>query len=154
MKKSETTFSHDLSPLPSASPERMAEWDSGGGGVSEIEEERWREEIENNNVNGNGNKRVYELGSIREESGSRWSSEYDENAVYVAVWKESDEALSMDALLWTLNTAVVDPSSALVILVHVFSQTKYIPTPRKSLSTSILIARLKNNKKKLSDSNE
>lgn len=113
--------------------------------MSEIEEEMWTEEIEDNNVNGgigNGNKRLYELGSIREESGSRWSSEYDENAVYVAVWKESEETLSMDALLWTLNNAVLDPSSALVILVHVFSQTKYIPTPRKFISTSILITLL------------
>lgn len=98
--------------------------------MSEIEEEIWREEMENSNVDGNGNKRVYELGSIREESGSRWSS-----AVYVAVWKESDEALSMDALLWTLNNA----SSALVILVHVFSQTKYIPTPRKTTPSLLLL---------------
>lgn len=92
-----------------------------GGGLSEIEEETWTEELERN-----GNS-----GGRGDGCGGRWSPEYEENAVYVAVWKESEEILSMDALIWTLKNAVIDRSSALVILVHVFSQTKYIPTPRK-----------------------
>ncbi|KAL1566905.1 U-box domain-containing protein 33-like [Salvia divinorum] len=60
----------------------------------------------------------------------KWSLESErENVVYVAVWREIDETLSMDALLWTLNNAVLDPSSALVFLVHVFPQTNFIPSP-------------------------
>ncbi|XP_047974515.1 U-box domain-containing protein 33-like [Salvia hispanica] len=75
--------------------------------------EEWRSEIEE------------EVGEER-----KWSLESErENAVYVAVWKDIDETLSMDALLWTLNNAVIDPSSALVFLVHVFPQTTFIPSP-------------------------
>ncbi|KAH6795863.1 hypothetical protein C2S51_036849 [Perilla frutescens var. frutescens] len=100
-----------------ASRSTHEEWESyGGRGVSEIEEE-----VSKNNVN------AYEVGSIGEEGGGRWSLE--ENAVYVAVWREVEEALSMDALIWTIDNAFLDRSSALVFLVHVFPETKYIPTP-------------------------
>ncbi|XP_057795155.1 U-box domain-containing protein 33-like [Salvia miltiorrhiza] len=101
-----------------SSGSRRDEW--GSYGVSEIEEEVSRDELEENS-NQHG---VFKLGSIREED-----LEERENVVYVAVWKDVDETLSMDALVWTLNNAVIDPSSALVFLVHVFPETKYIPSP-------------------------
>ncbi|KAG6387533.1 hypothetical protein SASPL_152725 [Salvia splendens] len=87
--------------------------------------EEWRNEIEE------------EVGEER-----KWSLESErENVVYVAVWKDIDDTLSMDALLWTLNNAVIDPSSALVFLVHVFPQITFIPSPRNSsLSLSLSIS--------------
>lgn len=107
-------------------------WGSyNGSRLSEIEEEvSSTEEYLEKNSNYDG---VFELGSKGEGS-------FDlerENTVYVAVWKESDEALTMDALEWTLSSALVDPSSALVFLVHVFPETKYIPTPRMSSLSSL-----------------
>lgn len=56
--------------------------------------------------------------------------EGEEDAVYVAV-SSSSTSSSMDALLWTLNHAILHPSSTTVFLVHVFPQTKHIPTPCK-----------------------
>lgn len=59
--------------------------------------------------------------------------------VYVAVWNKniSQEESSMDALFWTLKHGVINPNSAIVFLIHIFPQTKLIPTPCKlSLSLS------------------
>ncbi|KAK6124756.1 hypothetical protein DH2020_041508 [Rehmannia glutinosa] len=58
----------------------------------------------------------------------------DDEAVYVAVGRQSEET-SMDALIWVLNNAVI-PSSTLVFLIHVFPETKYIPTPLGKLPIS------------------
>lgn len=56
--------------------------------------------------------------------------EGEEDAVYVAV-SSSSTSSSMDALLWTLNHAILHPSSTTVFLVHVFPQIRHIPTPCK-----------------------
>ncbi|OIT28964.1 PREDICTED: U-box domain-containing protein 36-like [Nicotiana attenuata] len=50
--------------------------------------------------------------------------------VYVAVWNKniSQEESSMNALFWTLKHGVINPNSAIVFLIHIFPQTKYIPT--------------------------
>lgn len=53
-----------------------------------------------------------------------------EDTVYVAV-SSSSTSSSMDALLWTLNHAILHPSSTTVFLVHVFPQIRHIPTPCK-----------------------
>ncbi|KAL1563049.1 U-box domain-containing protein 36-like [Salvia divinorum] len=94
--------------------------------VSEIEEEEIEEEENKVHVN---YQSMYELGTIAEEGS--WCLDYEEreNVFYVAVWKEIDETLSMDALLWTLKNAVLDPSSAFIFLVHVFPEIKFIPSP-------------------------
>ncbi|KAL0398906.1 UNVERIFIED_CONTAM: hypothetical protein Sradi_2233900 [Sesamum radiatum] len=104
---------------------------SSGGGVSEIEEEPSSGEFDKNNVNG-GN---HALESIREEvEGSVFSFGGGEDFVYVAVGRQSEET-SMDALIWTLNNAV-DPSSTVVFLIHVFPETKYVPSPLGKLPIS------------------
>lgn len=48
-----------------------------------------------------------------------------DGVVYVAVGKSES---SMDALLWTLNHAVL-PGSSVVYLIHIFSDLKFIPSP-------------------------
>lgn len=59
--------------------------------------------------------------------------EGEEDAVYVAVSSSStsSRSSSMDALLWTLNHAILHPSSTTIFLVHVFPQIRHIPTPCK-----------------------
>ncbi|KAL2245040.1 UNVERIFIED_CONTAM: hypothetical protein Sindi_2772200 [Sesamum indicum] len=106
------------------------QWENynSGGGVSEIEEEPSTGEFDKNNING-GN---HPLESIREES--VYSLGSGEDAVYVAVGRQSEET-SMDALRWALNNAV-DPSSTVVFLIHVFPETKYIPSPLGKLPIS------------------
>ncbi|KAI3466485.1 hypothetical protein Pfo_023148 [Paulownia fortunei] len=111
------------------------QWESfRGGGVSEIQEELSSEVFDMNN-NGVNNP----LGTIREDvEGSVLSFDFGErgeDVVYVAVGKQGEET-SMDALIWTLNNALINPSSTLVFLVHVFPETKYIPTPLGKLPIS------------------
>ncbi|KAL0321038.1 UNVERIFIED_CONTAM: hypothetical protein Sradi_5365300 [Sesamum radiatum] len=57
-----------------------------------------------------------------------------EDVVYVAVGE--NKQTSMDALIWTLNHAVLNPSSTLVFLIHVFPETKFIPSPLGMLPAS------------------
>lgn len=115
------------------------------GGVSEIEEEQSSELFE---INSNGSG-VQGLDTIREEAlegSSLFSFDFHngegQDAVYVAVGDgkgtgRDQESSSMDALLWTLNHAVNDPSSTIVFLIHVFPEIKNIPSPRKHTRISI-----------------
>lgn len=76
-----------------------------------------------------------------EVEGSLYSFDFHNNGstvVYVAVGNSSSgnkisKESSMDALLWTLKHAVVDPSSTIVFLIHIYPETKYIPTPLGSI---------------------
>ncbi|CAA2986804.1 Hypothetical predicted protein [Olea europaea subsp. europaea] len=105
-------------------------WGDFSSGVisSEIQEEFSNELLEINNG--------VPLNTIREEvEGSVFSFDFHnrDDVVYVAVG--TSEEPSMDALKWTLNNAV-NPSSTLVFLIHVFPETKYIPTPLGKLPIS------------------
>ncbi|PIN01060.1 Ubiquitin--protein ligase [Handroanthus impetiginosus] len=102
------------------------QWENySGGGVSEIEEELSSE------VSDSNNGAINPLETIREEVDRNSFSSFDfqggGDAVYVAVSRQNEES-SMDALMWALNHAVT-PSSTFVFLVHIFPETKYIPTP-------------------------
>ncbi|XP_059313018.1 uncharacterized protein LOC132064140 isoform X2 [Lycium ferocissimum] len=81
------------------------------------------------------------LASIKEVEveGSLYSFDFHNNrdhaVVYVAVGHSSGNSnkiskdSSMDAVLWTLNHAVPDYSSTILFLIHIYPETKYIPTP-------------------------
>ncbi|KAL3820848.1 hypothetical protein ACJIZ3_006753 [Penstemon smallii] len=105
------------------------QWENfGGGGVSEIEEEGFSSQVFDTNNNGVINP----LGSIKEEIeiSSVFSFDFHgegAHVIYVVVRKNNEET-SMDALIWALNNAVI-PFSTVVFLIHVFPETKYIPTP-------------------------
>ncbi|XP_055815056.1 uncharacterized protein LOC129884800 [Solanum dulcamara] len=72
-----------------------------------------------------------------EVESSLYSFDFHNNGnvvVYVAVGNSSSgnkisKESSMDALLWTLKHVVVDPSSTIVFLIHIYPEAKYIPTP-------------------------
>ncbi|KAL0310800.1 UNVERIFIED_CONTAM: hypothetical protein Sangu_2374700 [Sesamum angustifolium] len=105
-------------------------------GLSEIQEELISVfDLGNNN---NGGSSSYHLSTIREEVEESVFSldfhERGEDVVYVAVG--GNKQTSMDALIWTLNHAVVNPSSTLVFLIHVFPETKFIPSPLGMLPVS------------------
>ncbi|KAI3456594.1 hypothetical protein Pfo_013257 [Paulownia fortunei] len=109
------------------------QWENySGGGVSEIQEEFSSEVFDMNNG------AIEPLESIREEvEGSVYSFDFHgggDDAVYVAVGRQSEET-SVDALVWALNNAVI-PSSTVVFLIHIFPETKYIPTPLGKLPIS------------------
>jgi hypothetical protein len=99
--------------------------------VCEIEEESPSETFEINHG--------VPMASIREEvEGSLFSFDVQnwEDSVYVAVGKSDS---SMDALAWTLKHAVTP--STIVYLVHVFPETRYIPSPCKlSLDLSLSLS--------------
>lgn len=88
--------------------------------VCEIEEESPSETFEINHG--------VPMASIKEDQfeGSVFSFDVQnwEDSVYVAVGKSDS---SMDALAWTLNHAVTP--STIIYLVHVFPETRYIPSP-------------------------
>ncbi|XP_004229743.1 U-box domain-containing protein 35 [Solanum lycopersicum] len=78
------------------------------------------------------------LATIKEghevETSTLYSFDFHDNGnavVYVVVGNSNkiSKETSMDALLWTLENVVVDPSSTIVFLIHIYPQTKYIPTP-------------------------
>ncbi|XP_016487012.1 uncharacterized protein LOC107807191 [Nicotiana tabacum] len=120
------------------------------------------EEIEDDDINGgyvvaselleiNDNRGG--LASIKEGEveGSLYSFDFHNNGdhavVYVAVGdnnKISKES-SMDALLWTLKHVVADPSSTILFLIHIYPQTKYIPTPLGMIPISQVSAEQKEN---------
>ncbi|XVF28075.1 hypothetical protein REPUB_Repub14bG0164300 [Reevesia pubescens] len=95
--------------------------------VSEIEEEE-----EEGNIN---SSELFEINhglamaSIKEEDSSLFSIEVndqaDQGSVYVAVGKSES---SMDALCWTL-THLVNTSSCILYLIHVFPEIRNIPSP-------------------------
>ncbi|KAK4398816.1 hypothetical protein Sango_1357100 [Sesamum angolense] len=91
---------------------------------------RRRELIIKNTISG----RITAAAVGEEVEGSVYSFGGGEDVVYVAVGRQSEET-SMDALIWTLNNAV-DPSSTVVFLIHVFPETKYIPSPLGKLPIS------------------
>lgn len=109
------------------------------GEIIEIEEEEPfsdSEMFELNNTTTTG----FPLDSITEEEASVFSLDFQhshhnndrdrdrdrEDVVYVAInAKSAEESSSMDALVWTLT----HHPTALVFLVHVFPETKFIPMP-------------------------
>lgn len=101
-------------------------------GRCEIEEEE--EEINRNVLLNRQIKNDDPMPSIKEEvdgSSSLFSLDFHgggsgEEVVYVAVGKTGSS--SMDALVWTLNHAVINPSTS-VCLIHVFPEIRHIPTP-------------------------
>ncbi|KAK4373657.1 hypothetical protein RND71_009041 [Anisodus tanguticus] len=78
---------------------------------------------------------LFEIDHHGEVEGSLFSFDFhnhdEHDVVYVAVWNKnvSQEESSMDALLWTLNNVVINPSSTIVFLIHIFPQINFIPTP-------------------------
>ncbi|KAL7088473.1 hypothetical protein ACP275_13G128800 [Erythranthe tilingii] len=112
----------------------LEEYNVQGGGISEIEEF----DVKNNNGGGIIIKPAAAMEIIREEvEGSVYSfgGGGGDDVVYVAVGRQSEETSSMGALIWVLDNVVV-PSSTLVFLIHVFPETKYIPTPLGKLPIS------------------
>ncbi|XP_015055678.1 uncharacterized protein LOC107002247 [Solanum pennellii] len=105
------------------------------------------EEIEEEQGTNNGYVRASDLfeidnrgglATIKEghevETSTLYSFDFHDNGnavVYVVVGNSNkiSKETSMDALLWTLKNVVVDPSSTIVFLIHIYPQTKYIPTP-------------------------
>ncbi|KAF8023271.1 hypothetical protein BT93_F0696 [Corymbia citriodora subsp. variegata] len=108
------------------------------GGTSEIEEENSGELFEIGRVGGSP------MGAIREdqtEAISLFSFDIHNNSVweggdcvYVAVGAKGET--SMDALMWTLKNAVADRSNTTVFLVHVFPETRFIPSALGNLPIS------------------
>ncbi|KAK4439479.1 hypothetical protein Salat_0282800 [Sesamum alatum] len=117
-------------------------YSSSGGGVSEIEEEPSGGEFDQKD---GGIHHPIPLESIREEvEGSVFSfGGGGDDVVYVALGRQSEET-SMDALIWALNNEV-DPSSTVVFLIHVFPETKYIPSPLGKLPISQVNAEQREN---------
>ncbi|XP_073281002.1 U-box domain-containing protein 33 isoform X2 [Primulina huaijiensis] len=101
-----------------------------GGGVSEIEEDF--------SIDISSNRQMNNLVTIKEETeGSLFSFDFHgggDDSVYVVVWKQNEEA-SMDALTWAMKNTVIT-SSTVVFLIHVFPETKFIPSPLGKLSVS------------------
>ncbi|XP_075482270.1 U-box domain-containing protein 33-like isoform X1 [Primulina tabacum] len=101
-----------------------------GGGVSEIEEDF--------SIDISSNRQMNNLVTIKEETeASLFSFDFHgdgDDSVYVAVWKQNEEA-SMDALTWAMKNTVIT-SSTVVFLIHVFPETKFIPSPLGKLSVS------------------
>ncbi|XP_075499517.1 uncharacterized protein LOC142537946 isoform X1 [Primulina tabacum] len=101
----------------------------GGGGLSEIEEEF--------SIDISSNRQMNNLETIKEDTdGSLFSFDFHgggggDGSVYVAVRKQNEEA-SMDALIWAMKNTVISPSTV-VFLIHVFPETKFIPSPCKNL---------------------
>ncbi|KAK4434766.1 hypothetical protein Salat_0639500 [Sesamum alatum] len=110
-------------------------------GLSEIEEDYQLISVfdANNNDEGTSSYNNH-LSTIREEVEESLFSfdfhERGEDVVYVAVGGKQNVETSMDALIWTLNHAVVNPSSTVVFLIHVFPETKFIPSPLGMLPVS------------------
>ncbi|CAN4111861.1 unnamed protein product [Withania somnifera] len=117
-----------------------------GNEIEEIEEDQDQESGTDNYVRAselleiNNDDRGGWLATIKEGhevEGSLYSFDFHNNGnavVYVAVGNSSSgnkisKESSMDALLWTLKHAVVDPSSTILFLIHIYPETKFIPTP-------------------------
>ncbi|CAN4125956.1 unnamed protein product [Withania somnifera] len=118
-----------------------------GNEIEEIEEDQDPELGTNNYIRAselleiNNDNRGGGLATIKEghevEGSSLYSFDFHNNGnavVYVAVGNSSSgnkisKESSMDALLWTLKHAVADPSSTILFLIHIYPETKYIPTP-------------------------
>ncbi|KAL2253369.1 uncharacterized protein LOC105168059 [Sesamum indicum] len=111
---------------------------NGGGGLREIQEAQLISVFDLGNNNGGCTSGSYHLSTIREEvEESVFSFDFQErgeDVVYVAVG--GNKQTSMDALIWTLNHAVLNPSSTLVFLIRVFPETKFIPSPLGMLPVS------------------
>ncbi|XP_073313347.1 uncharacterized protein [Primulina huaijiensis] len=107
-------------------------WENfGAGGLSEIEEEF--------SIDISSNRQMNNLETIKEDTdGSLFSFDFHggggDDSVYVAVRKQNEEA-SMDALIWAMKNTVISPSTV-VFLIHVFPETKFIPSPLGKLSVS------------------
>lgn len=111
----------------------------GGGGVSEITEIIEEAELvvpstSSNNNNAISNVNRGQLMPVSENTSlfsidinkGGFSDRHDQDhVVYVAVGKSET---SMDALLWTLDHAVI-PATSLVYLIHIFPELKFIPSP-------------------------
>ncbi|KZV20492.1 hypothetical protein F511_34749 [Dorcoceras hygrometricum] len=116
----------------------------GGGGenpgdVSRAHNEYLWEIEEEFSIDISSNRQTNNLDTIKEETeGSLFSFDFHggggDDSVYVAVWKQNVEA-SMDALIWAIKNTAISPSTV-VFLVHVFPETKFIPSPLGKLSVS------------------
>ncbi|KAL6544676.1 hypothetical protein OROMI_023538 [Orobanche minor] len=124
------------------------QWEnSTAGGVSEIEEESPASAAVGSQVFRitDSDRFKIPLASIKEEVAVRGRlpaasfdfGERGEDVVYVAVGKQGgvDDQTSMGAVIWAIKDAAINPSSV-VFLVHVFPETKYIPTPLGNLPIS------------------
>ncbi|KAF3644567.1 putative acetyl-CoA acetyltransferase, cytosolic 2-like [Capsicum annuum] len=111
-----------------------------GNEIEEIEEDHYVPASEVLEINNDGNRGGGGLATIKEGhevEGSLYSFDFHNNGnavVYVAVGNSSSgnkisKESSMDALVWTLKHAVVDPSNTIVFLIHIYPETKSIPTP-------------------------
>lgn len=110
----------------------------GGGKVSEIEEVGENaKEVNTPSLNNIG----LPLASVKEDidgiSLRSYGSRSSEDRVYVGVGKSES---SMDALTWTLKHAVEPGRSTTVYLVHVFPETRFVPSPCKSAFTTHVLA--------------
>lgn len=85
---------------------------------------------------------LFEIDHGGEVEGSLFSFDFnnkgEHDIVYVVVGNNSSANTnkislesSIDALFWTLKHGVINPNSAIVFLIHIFPQTKLIPTPCK-----------------------
>ncbi|KAI6704723.1 hypothetical protein NL676_007685 [Syzygium grande] len=117
--------------------DQMLNYYGTAGGTSEIEEEHSSDLFE---IGGGPMAAVKE---DRTDGMSLFSFDihnYSEGAwdggecVYVAVGAKGET--SMDALTWTLKNAVADRSNATIFLVHVFPETRFIPSPLGNLPIS------------------
>lgn len=101
------------------------------GGTSEIEEERSSvyseigSRISSSPMVGikEDQSEAMNLFSFDIHNSSAWGGG---DCVYVAVGAKGET--SMDALTWTLKNAVADRSNTTVFLVHVFPETRFIPS--------------------------
>ncbi|KAJ8562625.1 hypothetical protein K7X08_031077 [Anisodus acutangulus] len=86
---------------------------------------------------------LFEIDHHGEVEGSLFSFDFhnhdEHDVVYAAVWNKnvSQEESSMDALLWTLNHVVINPSSTIVFLIHIFPQTNFIPISHTDTHTKL-----------------
>ncbi|KAK4379486.1 hypothetical protein RND71_001348 [Anisodus tanguticus] len=156
MKKSGELYYYDHGQGQNTITEIAADNNSSLG--NEIEE---MEEQETNGGNYVAASELLEmnrgLASIKEVEveGSLYSFDFHNNrdhaVVYVAVGNSSGNSnkisneSSMDALVWTLNHFVHDPSSTILFLIHIYPETKYIPTPLGLISVGQVSAEQKEN---------
>lgn len=116
----------------------MQNYYGGAGGTGEIEEEHSSElfEIGDGSMAAIGEDPAEGMSlfsfDIHNGSGSAWEGRGE--CVYVAVGAKSET--SMDALTWTLKNAVADRANTTVFLVHVFPETRFIPSPLGNLPIS------------------
>lgn len=99
---------------------------SRSNGISEIEEEQ-EDDVSNGVEELFETRKFAPMPSIREEHDKRSVASVPEDSIHVAVGKSLS---SVQALDWALRNALDSPSTVLY-LIHIFPETKQIPTPCK-----------------------